>query len=42
MLTFLICLVAAAAILLGVAPLRRRLLSDPMLGWFRKVLPQVS
>lgn len=42
MLTFLICLIAAAAILLGVAPLRRRLLSDPMLGWFRKVLPQVS
>jgi acyl-CoA dehydrogenase len=42
MLTFLICLVAAAAILLGVVPLRRRLLSDPMLGWFRKVLPQVS
>ena len=42
MLTFLICLIAAAAILVGVAPLRRRLLSDPMLGWFRKVLPQVS
>ena len=42
MFTFLVSLIAAAAIVVGVAPLRRRLLSDPMLGWFRKVLPQVS
>jgi acyl-CoA dehydrogenase len=33
--------VAAAAVLLMPA-LRRALLSDPLLGWFRKVLPQVS
>jgi acyl-CoA dehydrogenase len=33
--------VAAAAVLL-VPTLRRALLSDPLLGWFRKVLPQVS
>ena len=33
--------VAVAALLL-VPQLRRALLSDPLLGWFRKVLPQVS
>ena len=27
---------------LAVAPLRRGLISDPLLGWFRKVMPQVS
>ena len=32
----------AAAIVLLVPGLRRTLLSDPLLGWFRKVLPQVS
>jgi acyl-CoA dehydrogenase len=32
----------AAAVVLLVAPLRRALLTDPLLGWFRKVLPQVS
>ncbi len=42
MITFLIGLLAAAAIVLGVAPLRRRLVSDPVFNWFRKVLPQVS
>lgn len=42
MYAFLVCLLLAGAIVLGVTPLRRRLLSDPMLTWFRKVLPQVS
>jgi acyl-CoA dehydrogenase len=32
---------AVAAVLL-ITPLRPALLSDPLLGWFRKVLPQVS
>jgi acyl-CoA dehydrogenase len=35
-----ILVVAAALVLLR--PLRRILLSDPLLGWFRKALPQVS
>ena len=26
----------------GVAPLRRRVLSDPLLRWFRQALPPVS
>ena len=34
-------LVVASALVL-VPPLRRALLSDPLLGWFRKALPQVS
>jgi acyl-CoA dehydrogenase len=32
----------AGAIVLLVPALRRALISDPLLGWFRKVLPQVS
>ena len=28
--------------MLGLAPLRCRLLSDPLLRWFRRALPQVS
>src|SRR5215510_10269022 len=34
-------LIAASALLL-IAPLRRALLSDALLAWFRRVLPQVS
>ncbi len=34
-------LIAASALLL-IVPLRRALLSDPLLGWFRGVLPAVS
>jgi acyl-CoA dehydrogenase len=34
-------LIVASALLL-IAPLRRVLLSDPLLGWFRRVLPAVS
>jgi acyl-CoA dehydrogenase len=34
-------LVVVSALIL-VKPLRRALLSDPLLGWFRKALPQVS
>ena len=34
-------LIVASALLL-IAPLRRTLLSDPLLAWFRKVLPAVS
>jgi acyl-CoA dehydrogenase len=34
-------LIALSALLL-IAPLRRALLSDPLLGWFREVLPAVS
>jgi acyl-CoA dehydrogenase len=34
-------LIVASALLL-IAPLRRLLLSDPLLGWFRKALPVVS
>jgi acyl-CoA dehydrogenase len=30
------------AAMLAVPPLRRALISDPLLGWFRKALPQVS
>jgi acyl-CoA dehydrogenase len=30
------------AAVLGVAPLRRRLLSEPLLAWFRRALPAVS
>ena len=33
---------AAVAILLNVRPVRRSLLSKPLLGWFRKVLPPMS
>jgi acyl-CoA dehydrogenase len=32
----------AVAAILNVKPLRRRLLSAPLLGWFRKVLPPMS
>jgi acyl-CoA dehydrogenase len=32
----------AASVVLLVPALRRALVSDPLLGWFRKVLPQVS
>jgi acyl-CoA dehydrogenase len=35
-------LYVAAAVVLLVPALRRALVSDPLLGWFRKVLPQVS
>jgi acyl-CoA dehydrogenase len=33
--------IAAAGVLL-ISPLRRMLVSDPLLGWFRRLLPQVS
>ncbi|HLS97606.1 MAG: acyl-CoA dehydrogenase [Porticoccaceae bacterium] len=36
------CLSALVLGLLAAAPLRRRVISDPALGWFRKVLPKVS
>jgi acyl-CoA dehydrogenase len=33
---------AVLVLALGIAPLRRRLFSEPLLGWFRRVLPTVS
>ncbi|HEX6829005.1 MAG TPA: acyl-CoA dehydrogenase [Burkholderiales bacterium] len=41
-LTLLLALAAITAILLGLAPLRRRLISAPVLALLRKGLPQVS
>jgi acyl-CoA dehydrogenase len=40
--TFLLALAVAALILLAVAPVRRRLISAPVLSVLRKALPQVS
>ncbi|MFK7956543.1 MAG: acyl-CoA dehydrogenase [Lysobacterales bacterium] len=40
--TFLTLLTTATLAFLAVVPWRRQLISDPALGWFRKVLPSLS
>lgn len=40
--TFLTLLITAAMAFFAVVPWRRQLISDPALGWFRKVLPALS